>query len=129
MKFLAINETKNRGWWIPGGAVDAGETFKKAAHRECIEEAGVKIDLKGILAIDHFLTGADEVKMRVIFYAEPVDHDVIPKQVADSESLEARWVTLEEFENLDKIRGGELLEFGSYLEKNGTIHPMSLLNE
>ena len=40
-KYLVVNETKNRGWWIPGGAVDAGETFRTAAMRECIEEAGV----------------------------------------------------------------------------------------
>ena len=32
----------DRGWWIPGGAVDAGETFDVAAHRECMEEAGVE---------------------------------------------------------------------------------------
>ena len=62
-----------------------------------MEEAGVPIDLKGILKVDHFLGGQDDVKMRVIFYAEPKDPNVVPKQVADSESLEARWVTLEEF--------------------------------
>ena len=27
-KWLAVKETKNRGWWIPGGAVDCGETFE-----------------------------------------------------------------------------------------------------
>ena len=54
-KFLAVNETKDRGWWIPGGAVDAGETFQQGATRECLEEAGVEIDLKGILTIDHFM--------------------------------------------------------------------------
>ena len=40
-KYLAVNESKNRGWWIPGGAVDAGGSFQIAAHRECMEEAGV----------------------------------------------------------------------------------------
>ena len=47
-KFLAVNETKNRGWWIPGGAVDAGQSFSSAAIRECKEEAGIDIELKGI---------------------------------------------------------------------------------
>jgi ADP-ribose pyrophosphatase YjhB (NUDIX family) len=40
---LAVNESRNRGWWIPGGAVDLNETFYDAAHRETMEEAGVKI--------------------------------------------------------------------------------------
>mmetsp|Transcript_16702 Transcript_16702/g.28401 ORF Transcript_16702/g.28401 Transcript_16702/m.28401 type:complete len:88 (+) Transcript_16702:310-573(+) len=67
--------------------------------------------------------------MRVIFFAEPVDPDITPKQMADSESLEARWVTLEEFKQLGHLRGNELLEFGSYIEKGGLISPLTTLNE
>ena len=26
-KYLTIEEVKGRGWWIPGGAVNVGETF------------------------------------------------------------------------------------------------------
>ena len=128
-KFLAVEETKNRGWWIPGGGVDAGESFRQAAHRECLEEAGVKIELKGILRIDHHLYGASEGKMRVIFYAEPVDPDCTPKQVADSESLRAEWVTMHEFAEKDKIRGYELIEYGEYLKDGGIVAPMSMLKE
>lgn len=42
-RWLAVNETKHRGWWIPGGGVDAKETPAVAAHRETWEEAGIKI--------------------------------------------------------------------------------------
>ena len=62
---------------MPGGAVDAGEGLKHAAHRECLEEAGVEIELKGILAFEYHPCGKlhhDDsylVRMRVIFYAEP----------------------------------------------------------
>ena len=69
-KWLAVKETRNRGWWIPGGAVDYGESFKKAALRECKEEAGIDVDLKGILKVDHGVKG-DQGRMRVIYYAEP----------------------------------------------------------
>ena len=103
-KFLAVNENKNRGWWIPGGGVDHHETFEVGARRECIEEAGVEVEIKGVLKIDH-KSLADRVKMRVIFYAEPVDHDVIPKQEPDDESNGAEWVTVDEFKNKKKIRG------------------------
>ena len=71
-KFLAVNETEHRGWWIPGGGVDAGETFAQAAMRETIEEAGMEVELKGILKVEH--TSGDGLaqpfyQMRVFFYA------------------------------------------------------------
>ena len=54
-KWLAINETKNRGWWIPGGAVDEKESFSEAAIRECWEEARINIKIIGILKINNWL--------------------------------------------------------------------------
>ena len=57
--------------------------------------------LKGVLRIEHSQDG-DSARMRVIFFAEPADGNQVPKSVADSESVEARWVTLEEFENFGK---------------------------
>ena len=36
-KWLAVKETHNRGWWLPAGAVEAGETFAQAAYRETLE--------------------------------------------------------------------------------------------
>ena len=50
-KFLSIKETRNRGWWIPGGKVDPPEDIKLAAIRECKEESGIDVDLKGIISI------------------------------------------------------------------------------
>ena len=69
-KYVAVNETRNRGWWIPGGAVDFGENFLQGAVRECKEEAGIDVNLMGVLRVDHGVEG-DQARMRVIFYAEP----------------------------------------------------------
>ncbi len=68
-----MNETNNRGWWIPGGGVDPGESFDAAAYRECREEANIDIELKGVLRVEHALQGSDSARMRLIFYAEPID--------------------------------------------------------
>ena len=35
------------GFWLPGGAVDGGESLTSAAKRETLEEAGIDIHLKG----------------------------------------------------------------------------------
>lgn len=51
--------------------------------------------LKGVLKIDHSVKG-NQGRMRVIFYAEPTSLEMskMIKKVADSESEEARWVTI-----------------------------------
>ncbi len=38
-------------WWLPGGRVEAGETFAVAAAREVPEETGIEVDLEGVVAI------------------------------------------------------------------------------
>lgn len=126
-KYLAVKETKNRGWWCPAGWVDPGETFVEAAIRETKEEGGIDIEVKGILRVEHS-HNKHGARMRVIFYAEPRDEEQAPKTEADKESEEARYVSVDEFKNsLGKIRGGELIAWGSYLDDGGPIFPLSIL--
>jgi 8-oxo-dGTP pyrophosphatase MutT (NUDIX family) len=130
-KWLAVKETRNRGWWLPAGLVDPGEDFYQAAHRECLEEAYVRIKLKGILRVEHSVYGPTHARMRVIFFAVPTDQNQVPKTISDRESEEARWVTLHELKQLAKIapglRGPELYDWGSYIEKGGSIAPIHFL--
>ena len=126
-KYLAVNETKDRGWWLPAGWVDPGESFIEAAHRETKEEAGIDIILKGILRIEHSENSGQSARMRVIFYAEPENEKQAPKSIADKESLEAKWMSVDEFLKLKNIRGYELPEWGKYIDSGGPIYPMSLL--
>ncbi|KAL6042772.1 Nudix hydrolase domain-containing protein [Balamuthia mandrillaris] len=128
-KFLLVKESRNRGWWVPGGRVEMGESFTEAAIRETKEEGGIPVVLKGLLRVEHTPSGRSS-RMRVIFYAEPAD-DTPPKSVPDEESLEARWVTLEELQQLSKqppyLRGTEPTEWFGYVANGGPIFPISLL--
>jgi ADP-ribose pyrophosphatase YjhB (NUDIX family) len=115
-KFLLCQEFANQGFWCPGGAVDCGEVLTIAAKRETIEEAGVDIDLKGILAIEYNPVGVSQrthnyiVRLRVIFYAEPsmeLGMNQLPKSSPDYESAGACWCSYEEIQNSIKLRGSE----------------------
>jgi 8-oxo-dGTP pyrophosphatase MutT (NUDIX family) len=126
-KWLCVKETRNRGWWVAGGLMEPNEDFFTAAKRESKEEAGVDIDIKGILRVEHSLCGHQTARMRVIFYAE--SNSVTPKQISDSESECAAWLSIEEIKNLDKtkpgLRGPEIIEWPIYLENGGVIMPLT----
>jgi len=127
-----VEEGAKQGWWVPGGRVDPGETFEKAAVRECKEEAGVDIVLTGIIRIEYSPWKAGGGRQRCIFYAVPKDKNQKPKREADYESLQAVWISLEELEadlaNKTKhLRGSEPIDFYRYVAKGGTIHSINIL--
>lgn len=134
-KWLAIKETKNRGWWLPGGRVDPPESFFEAAIREVKEEAGIDVDLKGILRLEYNISDyrSPYQRFKVVFYAEPKDANQPVKKIADSESEEARWVSIKELIELKKDgvgwRGPELYEWATYVEQSGMIWPLELLSK
>ena len=79
-KFLLVRETRERGWWIPGGHVEAGEeyvafslsldvlicgSFFQAAHRETLEEGGIDIRLLGLLTLE--MTPGKYIRQRYDF--------------------------------------------------------------
>jgi len=130
-RFLAVNETRNRGWWLPAGSVEPGETFVQSALRETLEEGGIKIKLEGILRVEHSISGAFGARMRVIFYARPLDNSP-PKSVPDEESEGAAWVTYEELCKMKKqkaLRGDELLIWSKYLLSGGYVYPLTVLTD
>lgn len=115
-RYLLCQEFASQGFWCPGGAVDPGEQLKIAAKRETKEEAGIDIELKGILGLEYNPCGFDRrqnayfVRMRVIFYAEPTPEGLLqmPKSRPDFESAGACWCSLEEIQNNTvKLRGSE----------------------
>ncbi|EQC27492.1 hypothetical protein SDRG_14695 [Saprolegnia diclina VS20] len=131
-RWLAVQETSkhNRLWWLPAGRVETGETFPAAAVRETREEAGIDIRLIGILRVEHTPLGPQSDRMRIVFYAEPMDADAPLKTTADDESLGAVWTTVSELEAWNaagQLRGKELLNWALYLEQGGEVAPLATL--
>jgi len=129
--YLLVEEGCEQGWWLPGGRVDPGETFKEAAIRETLEEGGILVELKGILRVEYSPYKDGGARMRIIFYAEPKD-DRPPKQTPNFESVRAAWITWDEMstrlrEKRMHLRGNEPIEWFNYLENGGKIHDIKLL--
>jgi ADP-ribose pyrophosphatase YjhB (NUDIX family) len=86
-RFLVVQEAGSMGFWLPGGRVEVGEQLDKAAERETLEEAGVKIRITGVLKIE-FTPKVDSNRLRIIFFAEPFDeNNCEPKTIPDYERL------------------------------------------
>jgi len=125
-RFLVVRERKHGMlWYLPAGRVEPGETFAEAAKREVKEEAGIDVSLDGILKIQHTPNPDATARMRVIFVGRPVD-DTPPKSVPDDESIEARWVTLEEAKQLP-LRGAEVLTLFSEVANGALVVPTHFL--
>jgi phosphatase NudJ len=127
-RFLLVHERKHgQRWYLPAGRVEFGETFPEAAKREVMEEAGVPISLDGILRIEHTPRSDGSARIRMIFLASPVD-DTPPKSVPDDESLEARWLTIEEIDTLGlSLRSPEVIRLFEQVQRGVTLMPMSML--
>ena len=100
-KWLVVDESKNRGWSLPGGHVDPPESYIEAGCRETREEAGVDVSVKGVLRFEYSIKDHNKMRLRVILYAEPIDENQKPKSTPDKHSNGAKWVTLEELLKLN----------------------------
>jgi phosphatase NudJ len=124
-RFLMVQERKYGGTWsLPGGRVEPGEALLEACRREVLEETGVPVRLDGILRLEHTPAG-NTSRLRVIFVGTPLD-DTAPKAVADAESLQARWLTLDEIAEL-RLRGSELRALLESVVAGRPAFPLELL--
>jgi 8-oxo-dGTP pyrophosphatase MutT (NUDIX family) len=125
-RFLVVQERKHgQLWYLPAGRVEPGEDLVAAAHRETLEEAGIRIRLEGILRVEHTPNLNGQCRMRVVFLASPIG-SLEPKRVPDQESLGAAWVTLAELASFP-LRGEEVRVLFEYVAAGATASPMSLL--
>jgi phosphatase NudJ len=125
--FLVVRERKHgQRWYLPAGRAEAGETLGEAAHRETLEETGVPVVLEGLLKLQHTPSGGG-ARVRALFLARTAD-DTPPRATPNEHSLEARWVTLGELENLP-LRGPEVRAIFEWVADGAAVYPLDLLGE
>ncbi len=78
-----------RGWEMPGGQVEEGESLKDAAIRETMEETGIEIE---ILSFCGIFQNVQKSICNTLFLAKPVRGEL----TTSSESLEVGFFPLEE---------------------------------
>lgn len=112
-RIALIKNTWTDGWFIPGGAVEPGETPKEAAKREVSEEVGLDATISEPLVVldQTFVSESDDTErfsgQYVVYSATATGEipDAIQLGVENEEILAARW-----FETLpDELHDGELL--------------------
>jgi ADP-ribose pyrophosphatase YjhB (NUDIX family) len=101
-RYLLVEELE-RGhgttWYLPAGGVKEGEDIVTAAIRETREEAGLEVEILGILGGDQVLAPSGlTTRIRLVFLGRVIGGQL--KAQADDESVRAVWFRLTEIEAL-----------------------------
>lgn len=125
-RWLLVQEAKHDpgSWYLPAGRAEIGETMVQAAERETLEEAGVPIEVDGVIRFEHAPSPAG-ARVRVLLTARPRAR-VAPKSFADEHSLQAGWFTLDEIDGM-RMRGEEARELIRWVAGGGRVLPLSAL--
>lgn len=94
-------------WSVPGGRQESGETLVEACAREILEETGLAVAIKGIVAVvERRLEGFHYVI--IDFLATPLDETGMPP-IAGGDVSEAYWVGLDTLPTYALVEGLEAI--------------------
>ncbi|MCZ8158838.1 MAG: NUDIX hydrolase [Rhizobiaceae bacterium] len=84
---ILLVRSPRRGWEVPGGQVERGETPHQAAVREVLEESGIEVAILGFSGVFHNI-GND--RSNCLFLASPTGGQLR----TSAESVEVGWFKL-----------------------------------
>lgn len=126
-EYLLVQEARDeQAWYLPGGRVERGESFVEAAERETLEETGVKVELTGVLRVEHTPQPDGTARCRVWFVAKPKGAPA-PKPAPDERTRGARWFKLGDVSQLP-LRGEEAFDALCALAAGLPVAPLSVLS-
>jgi 8-oxo-dGTP pyrophosphatase MutT (NUDIX family) len=97
--------TDRRGWELPAGRVDAGESVDEAAHRELLEETGHSAEAWTTLGAYHPSNGSSNQ----VFYVQVARQLTRQSGPTDrNETMALRWFDIQEIRQL--VRANEIYD-------------------
>jgi 8-oxo-dGTP diphosphatase len=122
-RVLLVKPTYKKGWDIPGGYVEPGESPKQAAVREVAEELGISLPVGRLLVVDWAPQDGEGDKILFVFDGGTIDPSLTEKaDVQASEIAELRLAGPDELAGLlpdrllRRIRGALATRDDAYLE-------------
>lgn len=92
-RVLLVRHTYMNDWYLPGGAVDPGETLRASAARELLEETGVRANSLALTGIFH--SRARGLSDHIALF-ETNDFEQVPGAKPDREIAEAKFFGVDE---------------------------------
>lgn len=81
---IALVKTERRGWELPGGQIELGETLTDGLQREIFEECGIRVELGKLLQVRSNVSSSIVI---FLFQATYVSGELRPSE----ETPEVRW--------------------------------------
>ena len=99
-QILLGRRSDDGSWCLPGGRVEAGESFADCARRECLEKLGCEVELDGLLAV--LSSPSTQIHLypdgRLVQFVGVVFRGRLGtrKETEDGEITEVRWFSSDE---------------------------------
>jgi 8-oxo-dGTP diphosphatase len=108
-RVLVLRQRHRRGWTLPGGLVNRGETAVQAVEREVGEETGLRVEVGQPFAT------VIEPRIRRVDVLFRVTLDERPDVTVAGEALTAEWLTADDLGEIDDPTTDAFAERARYL--------------